>query len=86
MDVQLPIVSVLCSLESSMVTVKSSLQQAKDQLQEKEVAYSLLQEQFAQVCKYTVYACMYIVCESHYTYVSMYAFTCICTVCIMYTS
>jgi hypothetical protein len=32
-----------------MASVKASLQQSREQLQEKEVAYSLLQEQYSQV-------------------------------------
>ena len=51
-----------------MLSAKSSLQEAKDQLQEKEVAYSLLQEQHTQAsaklniaCRVSMHALYYIV-------------------------
>ncbi len=53
-------ISFTCSLESSVLSVKSSLQEAKDQLLEKEMAYSLLQEQHAQVHKCHIAHNMYV--------------------------
>ena len=44
-------VVLCCSLEGMVEGLKTSLQQSKDQLQEKEVAYSILQEQGSQVRK-----------------------------------